>query len=660
MNRKILAFILLLQLAFAASAQESSDKHSQAIKVEGTELAKLQDVLDILRMLPGISIEDGRITVAGRGTPAIYIDRRKIADFSELMHITADRVKEIEILRYPGAEYDKDVASVIIIRLKSDLAEGISLDNSLRLDLTHKISKNDELSLGWRRSALTLGAFIGWNESQKLFERFVFTNKYQDQKIISEQKSQMHPDVKRQQFTTRFSAAYDFSRGSKLTLNYSFVNRVVDHTKVPEFSQFTRQPDTRHDFALAYTGKIGEWSLTVGNNSFIDNADLISESPSSTSYYLRREFDIRTYATASRPIWKGTLTLGAEHELDNMDIRMYEDNPSYSPLEKIYFNTHAIHPDNTLGLFATSTSSFGPWSVEAGLRYEHIQSAYRPCGDDGLMKYLDDYYKTHEYDFKDKSYLIPILLALREVRYDQSFLYPSLKVSLSLGKSELSLKHTENSVHPYLGITKLRYSEIELLNEKILKAEKASVTSLEWRYDKWASLAASYSYYNQPICTTLSSSNQYNAPDYGALDLDMTLAPKIGIWTPVLHARLHKQWFEMPLASGKDRLLQPLAKITWNNNLTLPHDWTIHLNAQWHSRGAERNIYYYSPDFRVDATIQKILPKQGLTFVLGASNLFDGSYNDISCYVQDYYGISQGVRDRIPRVISLTVRYKLK
>lgn len=659
--KRIIPFLLLLMLqTVVVCAQDTCDRHNDAIQVEGTELAKLQDVMDILRMLPGISIEDGNITVTGRGTPAIYIDKRKISDFSELMHITADRVKEIEILWQPGAEYDKDVASVIIVRLKSDLAEGFYLDNSLRLDLTHKISKNDELSFGWRRRGLTLGAFIGWNENQRTFERYLFTNKYQDQQLISEEKKLMHPDVKKQQFTTRLSASYDFNRNNKLTFNYSFVNKVVDHTKVPEFSQFSRQPGSHHDFALVYTGKIGEWNLTAGNNSFIDNAGQISESPSSSSYYLRKEFDIRTYATASRAFWKGRLSLGAEHELDNMDIKMYEDNPAYSPLEKIYFNTHAVHPDNTLGVFATATSSFGPWNIEAGLRYEHIQSAYRPCGDDGLMKFLDDYYKTHEYDFEDKSYLIPILLALREVKYDQSFLYPSLKVSVSLGKSELSLKHTENSVHPYLGITRLRYSEMELLHEKILKAEKASATSLEWRYDKWAGIAAAYSHYNKPICTTLSSSNQYNAPDYGAIDLDLTLAPKIGIWTPILHARFHKQWFQMPLANGKDRLLQPLAKITWNNNLTLPHDWTIHLNAQWHSRGADRNTYYYSPDFRMDATIQKILPKQGLTFVLSASNIFNGSYNDISCYVQDYYGISQGVRDQIPRVISLTVRYKLK
>lgn len=649
--------MLMLQ-TIIVGAQNIPEDNSTAIQVEGTEMAQMQSIMDVLMMLPGVSVADDMVVVIGRGNPAIYIDNRKIVEFSELKQITADRVKEIEILRHPGAEYDKNVESVIVIRLKPSEAEGFSLDNILSFDLTHKLSTNNELTLGWRQKALTLGTFIGWNEERKQNEQTSFTNKYQDHVLVSEKRSMSHPEVKKKWLTARFAAAYDFSTNSKLTFNYSLINKDKNHTYTPESSSLTKHPDKHHDFALEYVGRLCGWNIHIGNNSFIDHTDLIGEKPTSATYYLRREYDLRTYAKASHEMWKGSLSLGAEHDLDNMDVRMYEDNPSYDPLQKIYFNTHAIHPDNTLSLFVSTTQSFGRWTIEAGLRGEHYYYVYRPCDDDGLMRFLDEFDPKTDYDIPEKYYLIPILMKDREVSYRNSTLYPSLKVSTKVGKSEFSLKHTENSIRPYLGITRLRFNEIELLNEKILWTEKTLATTLEWTY-KWVGVAASYIYYDDPICKTLATANQYNAADYGAMDLDLTLTPQTGIWTPIFHARLHKQWFEMPLASGKDRLKKPFVSITFNNTMTLPYGWIVRLNTLWHSRGAEANNHYFSNEFRMDASIQKSLPRQGLTFILDAVNVFRGSYNDYGRYVQEFYGVSEGVRERNSRMLSLAVRYKL-
>lgn len=657
MMKRVVAIVLLILQFLSLNAQNVPDYNNQ-IQIEGTELAQLQSVMDILVVLPGVSIVDDVITLTGQGTPAIYIDNRKITELSELLHITGDKVKEIEIMRHPGAEYEKNVEAVIVIRLKPNNTEGFSLDNTLRFDVTNKISPHDELTLGWKRKKLTLGTFIGWHEEQRYFQRTIYSNKYQDHKLISENNKLVHPNLKRQWLSSRFSVSYDINAHNKITCNYSFYNKYKDLTTISENSQITNNLDEHHDFSLEYTGRIKQWNIVIGNNSFIDNADLTIETPTKTSYYIRKEYDLRTYAKMFRNFWKGSVMLGAEHDLDHMNVKMYEDNPSYDPLEKIYFNTHAIHPDNTIGVFATTTQNFGRWNIETGLRYENHNYVYRPCNDDGLMRFLDDFEPIIDYDIPEEYYLIPFLIKNREVGFKNDYLYPSLKISTELGDSELSFKHSENSVRPYLGITRLRFSEIELMNEKILKTEKASATSLEWKY-KWAILSASYTYYDDPICKTLSSANQYNAPDYDAVDFDIALAPQIICWYPMLHIHFHKQWFEMPLASGKDRLLEPFTKITFNNTVTLPHELIIRLNALWHSRGAERNTYYYSTDFRLDASIQKSLLKQKLTFVINVVNILRGSYNDITCYVQEFYSLTQGICDRNTRTFSLMVRYKL-
>ena len=654
----IYAMALLVLSMPALSAQGTGEDGRQAIKVEGTELAMMQTVVDVLAMLPGVMVENETVTVIGRGSPDIYVGNIKIMEFSDLMHITADRIKEIEVLKHPGAEYDKNVESVIVIKIKPDRKDGFSLDNALRLNLTHTLATNDELTLGWKKDRLAIGAFIGWNESRMTYESTSFTNKYKDYELISESSSMSHPDVLKQWVSSRFSSAYDFRSGSRLSFNYSFMGKVRDVSIIPESSATSTNPETKHNYAIDYSGKLGGWAVSIGNNAFIDDVKTIVEAPSSGSNYLRKEVDLRIYLQASRSLWKGTISLGAEHELDRMDVTMFEDNPAFTPIEKKYRFTHAIHKDVTTDFYATTKQTLGRWNLEAGLRYEHIHSNYRPCADDGLMMYLDDCNPVLDCGLPDGFYLIPILMREREVNLKHDYLYPSLKVSTKVGGSTLSFRHTENGVRPYLGLTRLRFSEMEILNEKVLTPERTSASMLGWEYG-WLAMGASHTYCDDPICKTVSSSNKYNAPDYHAMDIDVTLSPKIGCWSPVLLANLHKQWFKMPLASGKDRLIQPLLNVTFKNTLTFSKDWAMHFNALWHSRGAERNIYYFSPDFRIDASIQKSLPRSGLTFILDAGNILGSSYNDVSCYVTEYYGISQGFRNRVVRNVSLTVRYKL-
>lgn len=655
--KKALVIFLLLMLSASLGAQDATDARSESVQIEGTGMAQLQSLMDIFKMLPGITVTNNSVIVNGRGTPSIYIGSRKITELSELMHVTADKVKDVEIIRYPGAEYDKNVSSVIVIRLKRDEAEGFSLNNILRLDYTGKFAINDELTLGLKQKALSVTAFVGWDEVRREYEKRKYENKYEDYKLISEEVTVTHPQVHTQRLTARLSAAYDFNAKSRISFNYSFSGKPEDRTWMPETPELDKEPGRRHDFALEYTGKTGEWNFSVGNNSFIDKSDLIEEYSSSSLFYLRNEYDLRTYAKVSGQLGGFTLSAGAEHELDHMDVKLYEEGKSSSPLE-MYTGTHALHPDNTIGLFVSGIKEFGRWTIEAGLRYEHHHYVYKPCDDDGLMKFIDDLEPFIDDDLPEKYYLIPLLLKDRQVSYRHNYFYPFLKVSAEFGESKLSLSYTSNTTRPYLGITRLRLSEIELLNEKILMTEQTSAATVEWKY-KWAALSAVYTRYSDPICKTISSTDQYNAPDYDAVDFILSLSPKVGIWSPALNARLHKQWFDMPLANGKDRLKTPFANISFDNALTLPKGWFINLNADWHSRGAERNKYWYSPNFQLDASIQKSLSRCGLTFILSAVNILNTSYDDTTSYVKAYYGVSEGIRKPYTRMISLAVRYRL-
>ena len=115
----------------------------------------------------------------------------------------------------------------------------------------------------------------------------------------------------------------------------------------------------------------------------------------------------------------------------------------------------------------------------------------------------------------------------------------------------------------------------------------------------------------------------------------------------------------MELANGKDKLYKILCRVSLDNTISLPSNWLILANANWHSKGGERNWYFYKPDFCLNASVQKEFPRQRLTLVLSAQNIFNDSYLDITRYTKAYNNISQGVREENIRSVSLTAKWKL-
>lgn len=667
--RSFTAIFLLFLISSDLWAQDTQEEvesalttTSELIKVQGTELASLQSVMDVMRVLPGVSVSDENeetdvITVVGRGIPAIYLGNRKIRDISELRNITADRIQEIEILKHPGAEYDKTVEAVIIIRFKELEKEGFSLNNTLRLDMTHKLSPFDNLVIGWRRKALTIGGFVGWEEKRTETHKKTFTNRYENNVLISEKVSENSSSKTEKWIRAGVSAVYDFNIHNSLSFDYSFADRIVSDGLNYQNSQLTEHPMKRHDIALEFAGKFKGWNLSVGNNTTLNTSDQTVHKVAMESYETHRLYDVRTYAKASRSLWKGSLSLGVEYEMYDINVHKYDDGPSVNPDEVKYKNSHASHPDNTFGAFASVKQTFGKWTFEAGLRYEHYNCKYHPYDDDGLMLFLHDG-SPEVQDLIKKSQAVSELINNGELLYRNGMFYPSLKISTQVGESELSLKHTEYCIPPDYAVTRLYLNEIDLWDQKILWAEIASSTTLGWNY-KWVDLGVTFNHYDDPICQAQSGTSKYNAPDYDALNIDVTLSPKVGVWSPMLSASFQKQWFNMPLASGKDRLKQPAALITLNNTVTLPQNWIFRLNTKWHSRGANRNNYYFSSCLNIDASVQKSLPKQGLTFMLSCSNVLRNSYDDYGRYKFSSYGLSEGTRQRNLRVLSLTVQYKL-
>lgn len=662
MMRRICVFALGVMLATALWAQSdtSSQDVGEEIQVEGTEHARLPYVLDVLKRVPTLNVTDEDVIVIGRGWPIIYIEQRKVTEFSELSHLAASRVRSIEVLTNPGAEYDKDAQAVIVIHLIPDAPDGLNVDETMHLDLTNKLSVNNELGVTWKKNGLTIDAFLAYNEEHKNFYKEEFKYHYKNQELIQQDTAVQNPLTYKQRITARLNADYDFNKNHHLGINYALMFLRQNRTITPETANIGRAPETRYDVGAEYTGNIGQWKLTVGNNTYFYNINDRTNKPVEISYYPRDEVDIRTYAMAKTPLWKGNVQMGAEYEFDHMEVSKYNVSTIPSPIQSNdYHNIHALHPEHTFAAFASIDQMLGRWDVEAGLRYEHRYMVYRPCSDDGLMRALIDLRDAgwiHP-DHLGDLYIARMLLVDGQASMKTDFFYPTLRISTQVGKSHFSLIHSQSGVRPNLALTRLSLSDVAHIEDQIVVTERVLTTSLNWRY-AWANISATYNHYIDPICGTFDGSIMYNAPNYNAIDLKATLSPRIGWWSPVLGVNMHKQWFGMELANGKDRLQKVLVNINFNNTLTLPYQWMIIVDANWHSKGAERNWYYYSSDLQLTASVQKTFSRPRLTFTLRGSNLIGNSFLDTTRYTQAYKNISEGTREENIRCLTFMVNWK--
>lgn len=78
-------------------------------RIAGTPLEKTGTVSDMLRQVPGMIQKGDGLEVIGRGTPAYYVNGRRIQDMDELKWLMSDEVSQVEVIMNPVAMYDATV-----------------------------------------------------------------------------------------------------------------------------------------------------------------------------------------------------------------------------------------------------------------------------------------------------------------------------------------------------------------------------------------------------------------------------------------------------------------------------------------------------------------------------------------------------------------------
>ena len=687
----LLTAILIGSSALQAQSSAEDNASNHAIPVAGTTLAAVHNAVEVLNLLPGVTFNDeNQVVVEGKLGTAIYIGTHKVTDISELYTLEAEKIKSVEVLTAPGADYGKDVQSVIIFHLKTLADNGVSFSNDLTASINTRFSINDELHVGYKRDKLNLGAYLSWAENkQKVHSRnFSYMYTETDQTLASANISEVDAyTTEHRKIVAQADLGYDFSDKHRINVFFRTDNTprktgynnsqayvyLSESGRVdlnnpstisePGYSEPSLK-ESRNQINAEYHGKWGKWSIDLGHNSqWFDSKNQVSlPKEGMQQEYNRKSFTMRNYLKTSVPLWLGSLSIGIEQNMQSMDVLQYD-----ADMESL--KVHTLNGINTWADYISLSQKWGKFSASAGLRHEHNRLSYNPDNDDDAfikylvqLKYEPDNFEEFRKDYKDWENSIPARLLKDGIIITRKHhFYPNASITFEASeKSVLSLSFSRTYHIADLELSRIKLEESYTKEEKkLLKTEHIYNTVLSWNYD-WLNLSASHSFYDDPLCMTTAGHVVFNGKDYHFMDLTAILSPKIGCWQPSLMLKFNKQWFNMKLANGRPNMNRPRLIIHFNNTVTLPKDWTLYTNAEWYSKGDLRNVYYYSGDFMMNLGIQKMLLNKHLSLALKAENALHSSWTDTSTFRKAKYHVSNGSKSRKLTTILISAKYTLK
>ena len=264
-------------------------------RISGTSLEKEPTTTDVLAKLPGmLKDKDGKPQAFIGGTPEIYINDRKVQDYSIVENLPVSQIKEVKVIHHPGAEYGNNVGCVLLITTKKNL-EGLAIVENSGVRIDSYVTNQHDIDLTYSKGKMTYYGKVGYANAQFWGkEEHITTHYFNRNKGISggndfsggTSESSIYQSTSvldyKHAYTDRFywSAGADFALSQKQTIGvkydgynihqplpYSMTNtaktdghledNVLGNNKILQY-------DWQHHVNAFYIGSFGEkWKLSV-------------------------------------------------------------------------------------------------------------------------------------------------------------------------------------------------------------------------------------------------------------------------------------------------------------------------------------------------------------------------------------------------------------
>lgn len=120
--------------------------------------------------------KDGKPQAFIGGSPEIYINDRKVQDYSVVENLPVTQIKEVKVIHHPGAEYGNNVGCVLLITTKKYL-QGLAIVENSGFLFDSFVSNNHDLDLTYTHGKMTYYGKLGYANWQGIWkEQDIATN----------------------------------------------------------------------------------------------------------------------------------------------------------------------------------------------------------------------------------------------------------------------------------------------------------------------------------------------------------------------------------------------------------------------------------------------------------------------------------------------------
>ena len=618
--------------------------------VENTLLSSLGTANDVLKRVPGLQINDGDVTVFGKGTPLIYINGRQVRDLSELEQLNSKEIAKVELIINPGAEYDAEVKAVLRIKTVKPVGEGIGGSVRTALQKGELWSNNQQVALNYRKQKLDIFGSLYYDKKRRIEKQEDLQTVYADQvlEINGKSRSPLSLDYIQGEGGLNYQLDDKSSVGLRYTINHSSSkSSVPDNYEVKldgapydhlDFMNRMNGDGDTHKVNAYYTGM---WGSKLGVDLNIDWLYGDSESNQNITEHSTAEGEQTVHArSASRnnlyagklvcsyPVAKGTLKFGPEVGFTN-------GHSSYVNKGQILEDWPSRATFNNQSVFISYDVPINKAYLSAGLRYEHVSFAY------------------YEEDIKQE-----------EQSKDYNNIFPSLSIFFPVKEWQFSLGYAARTKRPTYSALR---SDIQYANRYTYERGNPSLQpetehnisfqtmykyvqfSIYYSYTKDAILSVTYPYKEDNLVTVFGIENISKWQAYGA---SLSVAPKIGIWEPIWNFEFMRQVLEGKYLGKQKHFNRPAIAASLTNQLRLP--WGLIFSADISCSNKYHSGYVLNKaNMWVDCGLRKAFLGGALNVTLQANDIFASmrnsfiNYGEIMTFDKWNYNDSRQVRLRV-------------
>lgn len=567
------------------------DNGGLTTKVENTILSKAGTAMNVAELLPGVlKRPDGTLEVLGKGTPLIYINNREVRHLDELDRLSAENIKQVELITNPSAEYGAAVGAVLKLKTVGKKIDGFGIGLRSVADYSYKIGNNDQLNVEYRQNGLDL--FGTFQYRLQHLKETGETVQMTDVDTLWKQRTHSTDLGKNISCFGQFGFNYEINKNHSFGATYELTsaprdkmsndNRTevyADHElydvwNTNAFSIEKTYPTHHSNFY--YHGDINSLEIDlnadvlVGKNKEEENIKELSLNYDDLSMTTFSETSNKLYAgklVLAYPLFKGRISGGSEYSY----IHRISDFSGFG--NQILGTSDKIRERN-LAFFLNCTWSLGGIDASAGLRYEDVKS---------------DFYENSIYQSDESKHY--------------RNLFPSLSLKGSVGKVHWGLGYHIQVARPYYEQLKneIHYGNRFTYLGGTPNLQPTYIHTAEMRAAyRDLQLSVGYNRYNDDILFSIEQATSdpkitlikfRNVEHRDEMTASLVYSPGIGCWRPEWVASVQSQWFNIGYLDGTKNMNGITVGIRWNNSFQLPMGYIFRLNGTYTGKGVYQNSF---------------------------------------------------------------------